>query len=263
MHDIPIDSWAGLQDQLFADSWQPRLHRHRSPYAYRGAPDSSDHLVTGLRRLDASASSEQHLLRNFRKYAALDRPFEDSIWNWLALAQHHGLPTRLLDWTFSPLVALHFATKDLSLYHRDAVIWCVDYVAVHANLPAPLKKSLKHEGSAVFTAKMLDNAAKSLSQFDRLRHNPFVIFLDPPSLDERIVNQFALFSFMSSPTAEMEPWMTTRPKLWRRIIIPAKLKWEVRDKLDQSNITERVLFPGLDGLSQWLRRYYTPTKLSH
>jgi hypothetical protein len=44
----------------------------------------------------------------------------------------------------------------------------------------------------------------------------------------------------------------------RRLLIPGERKWEVRHKLDQANITERVLFRGLDGLSRWLARYYTP-----
>ena len=56
----------------------------------------------------------------------------------------------------------------------------------------------------------------------------------------------------------MDDWMASNPGLWTKIIVPRDLKWEVRDKLDQSNVTERVLFPGLDGLSQWLKRHYTP-----
>ena len=51
---------------------------------------------------------------------------------------------------------------------------------------------------------------------------------------------------------------THHPDIWRKIIIPADLKWELRDKLDQANISERVLFPGLDGLSSWLKRQYSP-----
>ena len=63
---------------------------------------------------------------------------------------------------------------------------------------------------------------------------------------------------IEAPQARLDEWLAGRPGLTRRVIIPAGLKWEVRDKLDQANITERVLFPGLDGLSRWLRRYYTP-----
>ena len=62
---------------------------------------------------------------------------------------------------------------------------------------------------------------------------------------------------MSNPATELDQWLREHPNLYRRIIIPHSLKWEVRDKLDQANITERVLFPGLDGLSRWLKRHYS------
>ena len=50
-------------------------------------------------------------------------------------------------------------------------------------------------------------------------------------MDERIVNQYALLSFMSDPTARLDQWLQERPGLWKKIVIPAELKWEVRDKL--------------------------------
>jgi hypothetical protein len=63
---------------------------------------------------------------------------------------------------------------------------------------------------------------------------------------------------MSSPAAILDDWLRRHPELCRQVVIPAALKWEIRDKLDQANVNERVLFPGLDGLSRWLTRYYTP-----
>jgi hypothetical protein len=221
-------------------------------------------LTTTLARLGGSFTRhEGHLLRNFRKYAHRDAVPGDSIWNWLSLAQHHGLPTRMLDWTYSPFVALHFATQDIELFDLDGVVWCVDYVATHRLLPQRLRKLLKEELADVFTAEILARAAATLPQLDKLspRGRPFALFLEPPSLDDRIVNQFALFSMMSSPRARMDEWLPRHAKLWRKIVIPSKLKWEVRDKLDQANITERVLFPGLDGLSRWLQRYYSPREV--
>lgn len=107
---------------------------------------------------------------------------------------------------------------------------------------------------------MLDRGAPTLAELERLATEDFVLFFEPPSVESRIVNQFALFSVMSRPTASLDDWLARHPPLWRKIVIPAALKWEVRDKLDQANITERVLFPGLDGLSAWLRRSYLPKK---
>jgi hypothetical protein len=249
--------WNELHDQLFADSWNEELGLHRSNFAFRGRPSADDDLSTSLARLGGNtAATERPLLRHFRKYAARDAVPVDSTWNWLALAQHHGLPTRLLDWTYSPYVALHFAT---ARPEGDGAVWMVDYVRAHALAPVPLREQLKREGANVFTTEMIGAVASDFAQFDELG-DEFVVFVEPPSFDDRIVNQYALFSLTSSPDVSLDSWLREHPGLLRKVVIPAELKWEVRDKLDQANITERVLFPGLDGLSRWLARYYAPRR---
>jgi hypothetical protein len=258
VEDILVSGWSELLERLYEESWKPSLERFRTNYAYRGMNDARDGLKTGLMTLgNGYDEREIPLLRTFRRYARRHVVPGDSIWDWLAVAQHHGLPTRLLDWTFSPLVALHFATDNVQRFDVDGVIWLMDYVKAKQYLPEKLSAILTGEEASVFTAEMLTLGAGTLQEFDRLADEPFVLFLEPPSLDDRIVNQFALFSLMSSSTAVLDRWLADKPELSRRIIIPTVLKWEIRDKLDQANITERVLFPGLDGLSRWLRRYYT------
>ena len=255
-------SWTELIEQLYEGAWSADLQRFRSPYAFRGLECGNHDLSTSLVRLsgakvDASVL-EQSLLRNFRKYAhAKASNGVDSIWHWLALAQHHGLPTRLVDWTYSPFVALHFATANPAAFGRDGLVWCVNFIKAHELLPKQLRTLLERDHSDALTVEMLD-AFDSLRAFDSLSRDPFVAFIEPPSLDDRILNQFALFSIVSSPGIGLDDWIGRHSQLVRRVVIPAELKWEIRDKLDQANINERTLFPGLDGLSRWLERYYLP-----
>ncbi|MDB5241059.1 MAG: hypothetical protein JWP57_1684 [Spirosoma sp.] len=243
---------------LYEDSWMPTLERFRPSLAFRGLPDISFTLSTSLMRLgDDCSQIEGHLLRNFRKYAMRNVAERDSFWYLLSVAQHHGLPTRLMDWTFSPYVALHFVTAAHERYDRDGVVWCIDYKQVHQHLSHDLRALLEEEGADVFTIEMLSNI-RSLKEFDALSDTPFALLFEPPSIDDRIINQYALFSVISSPAMSMSSWLEGHPEVFRQIIIAKELKWEIRDKLDQANINERVLFPGLDGLSRWLRRQYVP-----
>jgi hypothetical protein len=245
-----VESWEELHALLFDDMWNQKLGLFRSSFAYRGNSDAAAPLTSGLVRLAGDVELERQLMRAFRKYARQDAVPHDTDWDWLALGQHHGLPTRLLDWTYSPYVALHFATQNTQKYDRDGIVWTVDYVRAHEQLPPRLRDALGDEGAQVFTTELLAEVAPGLRDLDD-ESREFVLFVEPPSFDARIVNQYALFCVMSPVDLRLEDWAT-------RIVIPAALKWEIRDKLDQANVTERVLFPGLDGISRWLGRYYAP-----
>ncbi|HJR60049.1 MAG TPA: FRG domain-containing protein [Vicinamibacterales bacterium] len=255
-------SWLDIVDALYEGSWNTELRRFRSPFAFRGL-GSVEHILTSTLVRLAGDKADIHrlelaLLRNFRKYARVEGAETGSIWNWLALGQHHGLPTRLLDWSYSPLVALHFATENLAEFDQDGAVWCINFVEANKRIPRRLQQILTQEASDTFTVEMLAGF-DTLRQFDALSRKPFVVFLEPPAVDRRILNQLALFSLMSDPAAVFDDWLREHPELCRRVVIPASVKWEIRDKLDQANVNERVLFPGLDGLSRWLARYYTPT----
>jgi len=268
--------WLDVQEQLYADSWDEGLGRHRSHFAFRGLVNAGFQLTTTLQRMGGPYERlENHLVRNFSKYAydmvgsanpaLVLSPSGNSLWNWLIIGRHHGLPTRLLDWTYSPYVALHFATEDVAYENApvDGVIWCVDYKQAHTLIPRHLQSALNSSISDVFTVDMLAQIAVDLDTLtrdggDSERSRDFLMFLEPPSLNERVINQFALLSMMSRPTTILDEWLEEHAELCCKIVLPAKIKWEIRDKLDQANINERILYPGLDGLCRWLRRYYGP-----
>src|SRR6266700_5363631 len=115
-NDIEVKDWADLLEKLY-DIPQTKFQRHRSDFVYRGVADVSWGLQTSLKRLGgAYCMVEKPLLRSFKKYAEPGSIPADTLWFRLAVAQHHGLPTRLLDWTVAPKVAAHFATAEEDHY---------------------------------------------------------------------------------------------------------------------------------------------------
>lgn len=250
------ENWKQLMELLYHDAYMDKLNRYRSNYAYRGLEDAMYALSTTLMR-SGQVHLEKHLLRNFIKYSTIEDD-NRSMWKWLTIGQHHGLPTRLLDWTYSPLVALHFATANFENFDTDSIIWAINYKQTLDQLPGgKLKETYVKEGSHIFTIEMLKRSGlKGLEELESQSHEPFSMFFEPPSMNGRIVNQYALFSMMSNANQTIDDWIEKKDIDRFRILIPKELKWEIRDKLDQANINERVLFPGLDGLASWLKRQY-------
>lgn len=247
-----------LTEQKFDDG----IQRYRSSYLYRGLPNQNYCLMTSLQRncKNKQTDIEGAILRNFTKYAAKEDPkLIESIWRQLIIGQHHGLPTRLLDWTRSPLIGLHFATsgEDLScMDQHDGILWKIDIEEINSLLPVEYKNVLSQEKAYLFTVDMLMNLVNDLDKYDSDMGGNSVVFLEPPSIDQRIINQYSYFAIIPRKVQDIEAFFNNNTTNTVKYIIDRKLRWQIRDILDQMNINERVVYPGLDGISAWLKRHY-------
>jgi hypothetical protein len=219
-------------------------------------------LTTSLSRncKDAYAKLEQPLLENFINYVRIEDPsINESIWKAMVIGQHYGLPTRLLDWTHSTLVALHFATLEDNLDKlgkRDCVVWRIDLRDLNRNLPPKYREYLERKNTFVFSLDGLEEMAKDLKQYDADMQDKAMVCFEPPSLDRRIVNQYSFFSVIPMGMENVEDFLNRYTENTVKYVIDRSLRWRVRDMLDSLNISERLFFPGLDGLSKWIARHY-------
>lgn len=258
MENRIIHSWDELQSAVFDGVWDESIRRYRNNRVFRGVEDMHWDLIPTLNRVCRhDLGLEKQILRSFRKYGYADLKNVDSLWQLLATGQHFGLPTRLLDWSYSPLVAAHFATEDTSAYNRDGAIIVADMEVINSLLPRVLKDLLTSYGANVFSQEMLDRTAPSFESLNTLSEHPFGLFFEPASTVSRIENQYALFS-LSSDVETMIDHLPGAEKAFTRIVIPREVKLEIRDKLDYINISERMLYPGLEGICRWISRRYAP-----
>ena len=180
-------------------------------------------------RMDTYAEMERRLLSDFRRES---RPYVQhapkTLIEWMALGQHHGLPTRLLDWTFNPLAALFFAVMD-----ED------DQFDAH-----------------VYQAKVYDHQLYADAPTTELdpKEEPFRLYC-PEHLDIRLQVQESCFTL--HPIIELHDleafhlfFAETAPEALsvRRCVVPKDVKSQVKIQLAMISLTYRTFFPGLDGV---------------
>ncbi|MCR5108235.1 MAG: FRG domain-containing protein [Lachnospiraceae bacterium] len=249
---------------LFTEQdYRPDLKRNRGMYIYRGMSDASFNMNTSLSRncKDLQKTLEPAILENFAKYAVASDPLvAGSVWRQIIVGQHYGLPTRLLDWTHSPLVGLHFATNEENLENmdkHDCVVWRMDMAEMLSILPGAYREEVNKMQSTIFSIDMLKNLTNnSLTQYDIDMGNNAMVIIEPPSMNERIVNQYSFFAVVPMGIDNVEDFLDKKTDKTVKYVIDKDLRWRIRDMLDQMNISERIVYPGLSGLSKWIARHY-------
>ncbi len=259
---IEIRTIEGLQNLVFEQTRNEGTGRYRSSYFYRGLSNSSSSLTTSLFRNCGShaVDLEKPLLDNFIKYVSIEYPtINESIWKAMIIGQHHGLPTRLLDWTHSTLVALHFAATDRNLSNldkHDCAVWRIDAREINQLLPDKYKSALAKKRTFIFSVDSLSEITNSIGEYDEDMQGKALVTLEPPSIDQRIVNQYSFFTVVPQGMTDMIEFLNTYTNHTVKYIIDKSLRWDLRDILDQLNMNERMIYPGIDGIATWLARHY-------
>ncbi|MDO4806626.1 MAG: FRG domain-containing protein [Coriobacteriales bacterium] len=259
---VVIDDMFGISTLLMEQRYRKDLDRYRNLHIYRGMSNADFSMVSSLQRIckQKRRTLEPAILSNFTKYAVLEDPtIEESVWRQMILGQHHGLPTRLLDWSYSPLVGLHFATIENNLEDMDAhdsVVWRIDVKELHAMLPPKYQEVMARSHNTVFSLKMLQESCEGPEQYDKDMAGKAMLVVEPPSIEQRIINQYSFFTIVPLDTVDVVDFLSQHTERSVKYVIKKELRWRVRDMLDKLNVSERIMYPGLDGLSSWLARHF-------
>jgi hypothetical protein len=246
-----ITTWADFYDAVTSDDYRG--------WAFRGHSEAHWSLITSIGRLltqynvqpDAWKDQEARVNRIFRRKAHLylgHVPPDNDDFQWLALMQHHGAPTRLLDFTWSPFVAAFFALESAT---SDAAVWaiCVPKLwretFVDPTGGAPLRLSdLKLNVSGNYGRWYLDGRIRFLAQGE------------PLVMNQRLIAQSGTFVVPSTLDAPVESIVSgyndPSGTLVKFTLSTVALRDAGMYALYNMNISYATLFPGLDGMARSL-----------
>ena len=237
MQEIEIKTWKDYSERV--------LNKRYKRFIFRGHTKGSYRLKTSLQRAfenleirkDWRQGREEEALKNFKSSAHLylnHLPDKSKDLEWLSIMQHHGAPTRLLDWTYSPFVAAFFAFQEIT---QGCVVYEIDV------------KELENSNYSILP----NNWKKRL--MDRRRSKDFVAPYIPDHQNERLILQQGLFlvpSHISSDIEQIIGSYNNHDDFIKKYIFELKPR-EIRDaikNLKAMNIDNYRLFPGIDGLSK-------------
>jgi hypothetical protein len=246
-----------------------RLNR-KGPLWYRGCGKLAHKLKPSLYRHSGSKAIEDFirleklLLEKFKQRSV---PFHSRSladpWEWLFLMQHFGVPTRLLDWSESPLMALFFAvtsarhslgSRGRPVFCDDACIWFLD--PEQWNKHAVDLKSFT--GSVLTTDDPNAHAYKPVGDINMMKSFPIAIYGAHNS--QRIVAQRGVFVCFGKDTRPMEVVYSQenfRSECLMRLVIKKSRLPHMHEALRRHGLTDSVAFPDLEGLAREIKREYS------
>ncbi len=224
-----LRAWRQFQDWIDDHS--------NSAWAFRGLGDIDFSLVPTIGRIPRySLSKERSVLASFRRRAlqfANDAGFTD--WEYLALAQHHGVPTRLLDWTTNPLVAAYFAASALPGERA---------VTLSRKPARAMPQSSMIPCRVIATRVRHSDLVDMDSESDPLEISE-IGFVIPRAISNRIGSQSGLFSAHPSPN---QPWLEPLQDADHVFDIPGEDRDFFLRRLFYLGVDPLYLMGGLDGL---------------
>lgn len=223
---------------------------------FRGHPDAAFQCCPSLLRCQDMDAAHLASLSTYSVFRAMahsryhDCPDNDDYAKWLFLMQHHGMPTRLLDWSLSPLVALYFAIRERGsggFEERDASMCIVAAGTLNQTVGLAAYRTIASPYDEV-SVRMARNAFTPRASWGG--DSPALLALSPAEIHPRMVAQSSMFT-LHMTIAALEGYEPSR-RFMRMVTIPAAAKRCIREELDDLCVTEHVLFPDLDGLSYYL-----------